>query len=55
MFPYSEKPFAVWGGYFSSRANLKEYTRRGSHILHASTKLYGLDAIKHHTNIEDHL
>jgi alpha-mannosidase len=30
MFPYADKPYAYWTGYFSSRANDKEYIRRGS-------------------------
>ena len=41
MFPYADQPDAFWTGYFSSRANDKEYIRRGSHSLHASNKFYG--------------
>lgn len=45
MFPYADSKFSYWTGYFTSRANDKEYIRRGSHNLHASSKLYGLEAI----------
>lgn len=40
MMPYSDGPDAYWTGYFSSRANDKGYTRRGSHNIHASGNLY---------------
>ena len=40
MFPYSDNPDAYWTGYFTSRANDKEYIRRASHNLHASTQLF---------------
>jgi hypothetical protein len=40
MFPYSDCPDAYWTGYFSSRANDKEYIRRASHNFHASNELY---------------
>jgi lysosomal alpha-mannosidase len=40
MFPYSDGPDAYWTGYFSSRANDKEYVRRASHNFHASMQLY---------------
>jgi lysosomal alpha-mannosidase len=40
MFPYSDHPHAYWTGYFSSRANSKEFIRRGSHNLHATQNVY---------------
>jgi alpha-mannosidase len=40
MFPYSDGSDAYWTGYFTSRANDKGYTRRGSHYYHALTQLY---------------
>jgi hypothetical protein len=40
MFPYSDGPDAYWTGYFSSRANDKEYVRRASSNFHASSQLY---------------
>lgn len=40
MFPYSDGPDAYWTGYFSSRANSKQFIRRGSHNLHATNSLY---------------
>lgn len=45
MFPYSDNPDAYWTGYFTSRANLKEYVRVGSHNLHASAQLYSLHTL----------
>jgi len=50
MFPYTFKLFSVWTGFFTSRPNNKEYTRRGSHNLHASAKLYALDSINQNTS-----
>lgn len=41
MFPYADHHDAYWTGYFTSRANDKEYIRRGSMNIHAATKLYG--------------
>jgi hypothetical protein len=40
MFPYSDNPEGYWTGYFTSRANDKEYIRRASHHFHSSTQLY---------------
>lgn len=45
MFPYADGMYSFWTGYFTSRANDKEYTRRGSHNIHASNKLYTLEAL----------
>lgn len=45
MFPYADHPDAYWTGYFSSRANDKEYIRRGSQNINAATKLYALKAL----------
>ena len=42
MFPYADEVDAYWTGFYSSRANDKEYIRRGSHNLHAALKLYSL-------------
>lgn len=39
MMPYSDTPDSYWTGYFSSRANDKEYIRKASHNFHASTQL----------------
>lgn len=36
MFPYSDKPTKFWTGYFTTRANLKEYIRKASSKFHAS-------------------
>jgi len=49
MFPYADSIYTYWTGYFTSRANDKEYTRRGSHNIHASNKLYSLEAIDQST------
>jgi hypothetical protein len=40
LFPYSDGPDAYWTGYFSSRANDKEYVRKASSNFHASSQLY---------------
>lgn len=40
LFPYSDKPGGFWTGYFTSRANLKAYIKRGSSYTHASNSLY---------------
>jgi hypothetical protein len=40
MMPYSDGPDGYWTGYFSSRANDKEYIRRASHNFHASMQIY---------------
>jgi hypothetical protein len=40
MFPYADAPDAYWTGYFSSRANDKEYIRRASYNYDASNQLY---------------
>lgn len=45
MFPYSDSFDSFWTGYFTSRPNDKAYIRRGSHVLHASNKLFALKAI----------
>lgn len=39
MFPYSDGPDSYWTGYFSSRANDKEYVRKASSNFHASSQL----------------
>ena len=36
MMPYSDSPDSYWTGYFSSRANDKEYTRRASSHFEAA-------------------
>lgn len=46
MFPYADHPDAFWSGYFSSRANSKEFIRKGSHNLHAESMLYAMDQWK---------
>ena len=45
MFPYADSPLTYWSGYFSSRANAKDYIRRASRNLHASNKLYTMAVI----------
>ena len=42
LFPYADGADSFWTGYFTSRANAKEYVRRGSRNLLASNKMYGL-------------
>ena len=50
MFPYADGANSYWTGYFTSRANAKEYIRRGSHNLLASNQLYGMQVINHNGN-----
>ncbi len=45
MFPYADGMYTYWTGFYTSRANDKEYTRRGSHNIHASNKLYAMEII----------
>ena len=40
LFPYADSPDAYWTGYFSSRANDKQYIRRASSNFHASSQLF---------------
>ena len=55
IYPYQDKEGAFWTGYFTSRANAKSYTRRGSANFHASNKLYGLEVIAQDKNTPDHV
>ena len=45
MFPYADSSISYWTGYFTSRANDKEYIRRGSHNMMASNKLFAFKSI----------
>lgn len=45
MFPYGDGDESYWTGYFTSRANSKEYVRAASHNLMSSNKLYAMAAI----------
>ena len=45
MFPYANNDVSYWTGYFTSRANDKEYIRRAEHTLHASNKLFALNSL----------
>ena len=45
MFPYADYPDAYWTGYFSSRANDKEYVRRASYNYDASNQLYAEEVL----------
>ena len=38
MFPYADKSAQFWAGYFSARANAKEYIRRTSRAFHAHSE-----------------
>jgi alpha-mannosidase len=46
LFPYSDNPNAYWTGYFSSRANDKEYIRRASSSFHAQNFLYSKSVLE---------
>lgn len=45
MFPYANNDVSYWTGYFTSRANDKEYIRRAEHTLQASNKLFALNSL----------
>jgi hypothetical protein len=53
MFPYADDQFSYWTGYFTSRANSKEYIRRASYNMHAANKLYSVKALE--DNIDENL
>lgn len=53
MFPYSDGPDAYWTGYFSSRANDKEYVRKASSNFHASSQLYSSKILDRFASFED--
>jgi hypothetical protein len=46
MFPYANNDSSYWTGYFSSRANDKEYIRRAEHTLQSSNKLFAFNSIR---------
>lgn len=52
MFPYADDKLSYWTGYFTSRANDKEYVRRGSRAFHSASKLFSLAAIDQETTDE---
>ena len=45
MFPYADNDLSYWTGFFSSRANDKEYIRRAERTLMASNKLFALNSL----------
>lgn len=45
MFPYADNDQSYWTGFYSSRANSKEYIRRAEHTLMASNKLFALNSL----------
>jgi hypothetical protein len=49
LLPYSDTLTSYWTGYFTSRANLKKYTRDASHVLHSSNKIFALSALNQKT------
>jgi hypothetical protein len=54
MFPYSstDNGHDFWTGYFTSRANAKEYVRRTSSALSASSSLYAIKMLSEHSDEE---
>ena len=50
MFPYANNDVSYWTGYFSSRANDKEYIRRAQHTLHGANKLFALNSLNKELN-----
>lgn len=45
MFPYADNDVSYWTGFYTSRANDKEYIRRAQHTLMASNKLFALNSL----------
>lgn len=45
LLPYSDRPGTYWSGFYSSRANDKKLARISSQTLHASNKMFALEAI----------
>ena len=45
MFPYADNDLSYWTGFYTSRANDKEYIRRAEHTLMASNKLFALNSL----------
>lgn len=45
MFPYADNEYSYWTGYFSSRANDKEYIRRAQHSLASSNKMFAFNSL----------
>ena len=52
MFPYANNDVSYWTGYFSSRANDKEYIRRAQHTLHSSNKIFALNSLNQEINAQ---
>jgi len=52
LFPYAGEEHGYWTGFYTSRANSKEYVRRASHNLHASSQLFALKALDQSTSNE---
>ena len=50
MFPYADHPTKYWTGFYTSRANDKEYVRRGSSNFHASNLLYSIKMLDQSTS-----
>ena len=53
LFPYADSPDAYWTGYFSSRANDKEYIRRASSNFHASSQLFSQKVMQDNISSDD--
>jgi hypothetical protein len=45
MFPLADIDNSYWTGFYTSRANEKDYVRSASHHVRAAMKLYGLKSI----------
>jgi len=45
MFPYASDPNDYWTGFYTSRANLKSYVRRGQHHNLAANRAFSLLAL----------
>lgn len=45
MFPYADNNVSYWTGFYTSRANDKEYIRRAERTLMASNKLFAVNSL----------
>jgi len=50
LFPYANNNISFWTGYFTSRANLKEYARKGSSLYRGWNKLGLMNFINYPDN-----
>jgi hypothetical protein len=45
MLPYADQPHAYWTGYYTSRANFKNFVRETSGLLNAASLFYAMEGV----------